>query len=468
MTGEIRSETVAQMLLSVADVALVLDKKGIVRDLMCTSSVFPKTLLDSWIGRPFGQIVTEECVEKVKDLLAGPNGAGEPWRQVNHPLGETDDTVLMDIPVTYTVVPLEAGRKLAVGHESYSAAQMQQRLVEAQQDLEEEYSRIRQVDARYRALFSMTSEAILLVDGAKLTVMDANEAALALLDRPLRRVRGKSLTSLFAEESGEALRILTAAVRTAPQAEPAHLKTADTKSKIDVSMSILRNQGSSIFLVKLSAPHTGREAGGAATPSRMTLVNAITHIPDGFVVARENRRIVSANPAFLELAQLATEQQVTGELLESWLGRSRVDIDIMLANLRERGALHRYSTVVRGQYGAEQEVELSASVIPETEPMSFGLCLRAIHGAASMDVSDQQQSMPRSVEQMTELVGRVPLKDLVRETTDIIERLCIEAALELTDDNRASAAEMLGLSRQSFYVKLRRFGLVDANRDGAD
>ena len=54
------------------------------------------------------------------------------------------------------------------------------------------------------------------------------------------------------------------------------------------------------------------------------------------------------------------------------------------------------------------------------------------------------------------------LKELVRETTDVIERLCIEAALELTGDNRASAAEMLGLSRQSLYSKLRRFGLGDS------
>jgi DNA-binding NtrC family response regulator len=72
-----------------------------------------------------------------------------------------------------------------------------------------------------------------------------------------------------------------------------------------------------------------------------------------------------------------------------------------------------------------------------------------------------QHALPRSVEQLTELVGRVSLKELVRETTDVIERLCIEAALELTGDNRASAAEMLGLSRQSLYVKLRRYGLGD-------
>jgi DNA-binding NtrC family response regulator len=62
-------------------------------------------------------------------------------------------------------------------------------------------------------------------------------------------------------------------------------------------------------------------------------------------------------------------------------------------------------------------------------------------------------------------VGRVPLKDLVRDTADIIEKLCIEAALRLTDNNRASAADMLGLSRQSLYIKLRRYGISDAAED---
>ena len=40
-------------------------------------------------------------------------------------------------------------------------------------------------------------------------------------------------------------------------------------------------------------------------------------------------------------------------------------------------------------------------------------------------------------------------------------RLCIEAALRITRDNRASAAEMLGLSRQGLYAKLRRYGIGD-------
>ncbi len=70
-----------------------------------------------------------------------------------------------------------------------------------------------------------------------------------------------------------------------------------------------------------------------------------------------------------------------------------------------------------------------------------------------------RSGFPDSVERMSELVGRVSLKELVRESTDVIEKLCIEAALQLSKDNRASAAQMLGLSRQGFYAKLRRHNL---------
>ena len=59
-----------------------------------------------------------------------------------------------------------------------------------------------------------------------------------------------------------------------------------------------------------------------------------------------------------------------------------------------------------------------------------------------------------------ELVGFAELKDIVAETADVVESMCIETAVELTRNNRVAAAEMLGLSRQSLYVKLRKYGLI--------
>jgi len=60
-----------------------------------------------------------------------------------------------------------------------------------------------------------------------------------------------------------------------------------------------------------------------------------------------------------------------------------------------------------------------------------------------------------------ELVGSSSLKDIVSETTDVVEKMCIQTAVDLTRNNRLAAAEMLGLSRQSLYVKLRKFGLLE-------
>jgi transcriptional regulator PpsR len=103
--------------------------------------------------------------------------------------------------------------------------------------------------------------------------------------------------------------------------------------------------------------------------------------------------------------------------------------------------------------------------VPHGEQRCMGFTIRHV-GQRLAAEPRAARNLPRSVEQLTELVGRVSLKELVRESTDLIERLCIEAALELTRDNRASAAEMLGLSRQSLYVKLRRYGLGDLSPDG--
>jgi transcriptional regulator PpsR len=180
-------------------------------------------------------------------------------------------------------------------------------------------------------------------------------------------------------------------------------------------------------------------------------------LPDALVVTDADGRILALNRAFIDIAQLATDEQALGESLERWFGRSGVDLGVLLANLRESGEVRSFATRLRGELGGSAEVEISATRLGAQDEPAFGFALRRRRTAEGRS----PRALTRSVEQLTELVGRVSLKELVRETTDVIERLCIEAALELTRDNRASAAEMLGLSRQSLYVKLRRYGLGD-------
>jgi transcriptional regulator PpsR len=214
-----------------------------------------------------------------------------------------------------------------------------------------------------------------------------------------------------------------------------------------------------LFLVRISPSH----ANDAGVPdAKKKLLKLVESAPDGFVVTDSSGNVLTANAAFLEMAGLANEDLARGESLERWIGESGVELDVLITNLRQRGSVRFFTTTVRNEDQGQSPVEISAVSIGNGGQPSFGFAIRNIGPRLQVDARPPvQAAMPRSVEQLTQLIGRVSLKELVRESTDVIEKLCIEAALEITGDNRASAAEMLGLSRQSLYVKLRRYGLGD-------
>ena len=135
-------------------------------------------------------------------------------------------------------------------------------------------------------------------------------------------------------------------------------------------------------------------------------------------------------------------------------------MNVLLGTLKQHGVVRLFPTTLRAAYGEALKVEISAVAVLQDETPCLGFAIRDVERRLAND-SRAARDIPRSPGQLAELVGRMPMRDIVSETTDLIERMCIEAALELTHDNRASAAEMLGLSRQSLYVKLRRYGLGD-------
>ena len=97
--------------------------------------------------------------------------------------------------------------------------------------------------------------------------------------------------------------------------------------------------------------------------------------PDALVVTDGDGRILTANAAFLELAQLGGEEQARGESLDRWLGRTGVDLGVLLPNLRQRGAVRLFATLLRGEYGATTEVEISAVGRRRTaQPCSASRC----------------------------------------------------------------------------------------------
>lgn len=461
--GDLDADTAASVIAAAADVALIVDSKGVIRDMAFGSDELSIEGHADWLGRPWADTVTVESRPKIETMLReAASSTPTRWRQVNHASAHGQQ-----VPILYSTVAVgPRGRIVALGRDLRSVAALQQRLVEAQQSLERDYARLRHAETRYRLLFQLASEAVLIVDEANQNVVEANPAAVTLFGDGSRHVVGRRFPDGFDAEGTKAIDRMLGALRAAGRAEDVRVRLAAGGSQFIASASLFRQDKAAFFLVRLSGLGT-EPAAASGAGVRARLLEVVESLPDGFVTTGTDGNVLGCNRAFLDLAQLATEEQARGESLERWLGRPGVDLGVLLSNLRQHGSVRLFATTLRGEYGSSTEVEISAVSVPDSTPPCIGFSIRNV-GRRLPTEARSAKELPRSVEQLTELIGRVSLKDLVRETTDTIERLCIEAALELTGDNRASAAEMLGLSRQSLYVKLRRYGLGDLDGDAED
>ena len=467
--GDLSADVAGRLIAAAADVALIIDDKGVIRDLAFGSEDLLREGYYEWLGKPWADTVTIESRPKVEALLRESRTDAAPrWRHINHPSVDG-----VDLPLSYSAIALPpqggrskttGGRSVVFGRDLRANAALQQRLISAQQAMERDYWRLRHMETRYRSLFQVASEAVLILDAVTGKLEEANPAALTLFGVEITRT-GWMLSDSFEPEAGAKPSVGVPAmfgrVAATGHGESVTTRIVGRPGEMRVSASLFRQEKTAHLLARVSPLDAAR--GAAENSGQSALLKLIESAPDAFVVTDLDGLIITANHAFIDLAQLATETQVRSQSLERWLGRTGVDLNVLITNLRQRGAVRLFATVMRGEYGASTEVEISGVAVTEGEQPCLGFTIRDVSRrlAAEVRTTGTGREMPRSVGQMTELVGRMPLKDIVRDTTDLIEQLCIEAALELTHDNRASAAEMLGLSRQSLYVKLRRFNIGD-------
>lgn len=452
------ADVAARLASVVADLVLVLEPAGFVRDLCLSSDDFPPKIATTWRGVPAATLFGADSQQKLLELVQGA-AAEDPqarWRQLNLLVPGGDARV-----VQCAAVRLQRDGTTALVVRSLQATvQMQQRLVQAQQAMERDHWQFRQVETRYRQPFHACAEGVLALGAKSLKVVEANPAAASCWKPRATRSPAARCPSSSLPTAMRCSPCWPACAPPAGRPRP-RWRWAPTGCRCGCRLRPTARPGwPSCWCACCAGRPSPRPRPRPPRPGRPFLRGS----PDGLVLTDADGRVLAVNAAFLELAQLGAEEQARGSSLDRWLGRTGVDLNVLLSNLRQRGVVRLFATRLHGEFGATAEVEISASRVAESPPM-LGFTVRDV-GRRLSAAPRGLQELPKSLSQLTELVGRVPMKDIVGETSDLIEQLCIEAALELTRGNRAAAAEMLGLSRQSLYVKLRRYGLKDLGIEG--
>lgn len=443
------------------DVMLVLDFKDVIRD-ATLSNGFASEGVSEWIGSPWPDTVNRADGESLRRMLADARRAGVcACRNIvqRFPSG-------LELPIEYTAIRQgEHGGLVAIGKNLHAVAELQGRLAEAQHALERDYWKLREVETRYRLLFNSSRDAVLLLKASNLAILDLNPAAAEALGiaAPAPGAAGDvRFPEVLLCEERELFEGMIRRIRERGRTPGILLRLGVAQAPWLVRASLVTSSQEPIFLVQLAPSAAVRRLRDSGEPVRVE--DLVEGGPDGFVAIDRQGMVLRANRAFLDLVQLGSEAAVLGEPLGRWLGRPGADLSVLLASLSRLGSVRLFSTALRGELGTEMEVEISACCKGTREGGSVGIFIRDVGPRLESGAGGLEGLM----ESLSRQIGKTTLRKLVEDTVGVVERRYIDAALELTGGNRTAAAELLGLSRQSLYVKLSRYAMEDDPRHAPD
>ena len=455
--GQLNPDEVAHIVQASADISLTLNRDGVIQSIAFGNPDLRSPNLEGWVGKNWLDVVTSESRPKIQALLQDANETSlSRFRQINVPSPGS-----ADLPLLCATLKLgSTGQIIALARDLREISLLQQRLVDAQQAIERDYTRLRQLETRYRVLFEMASEAVIVLDANTFKIIEANPRAADLLGDSVKKLNGRLLMDYLTK--GDRIQVQSLLSKVAYTSTVADLNTSiQSGQEVYLSAAPFRNENQSLILVTLK--RAGEFIDRQDSSAQSLVIQALENAPDGFIVTNSAGKILTANQAFLRLIMSDKLEQILNESLDRWLERSSVDLRVMLSNLQEKGAIKLFATSIRDTFGTLHPVEISAVSVPYPHAC-LGFTIREV-GSRIRSKIQPEESITRSSEELTQLVGRLPLKEIINETTDLIEQLCIKAALDLTRGNRVSASEMLGLSRQSLYIKLRKYNLSDQSKD---
>lgn len=426
-----------------SDIALVLDDGGVIHQVVQGTS---PTLAAAhhWVGRRWIDTVTRETRIKVTQLLKEVTSTGlARKREINHPVGEGGN-----LAVAYTAIRLGVnGPLLAVGRDLAVISAIQQRFLGAQQEMERSYWQARQAESRYRVLFQVATDAILVADAETFDILDANQAASKLFDMSVDQIVGRSVSFGFERHTHNAINELLVNARNNGQQADIRVRLMGKISATIMSATQIRADNAMRLLVRVRT----MDMPGAEVNLNTTLARLVDSANDSVVVTDSFGRIQMANPAFLKLAQMSSETEVKGRPLMDWISVTDEHFASILAQVRGHGITQRIHSQLLSSNAMIRPVEFSCALLTEGEQECIGFTIRPLADIAK-EVLPGPDTLQLALTQLCANVGNLPLPELIRQGAELLERNFVRLAMAQSNADPFAAASLLGIEQQQMRL----------------
>ena len=412
-----------------SDIALVIGPDGIIRNVALGDAPISRQA-QQWVGRPFIDTVTQDTRIKVTQLLQEVSSTGvSRRREVNLPGAEG-----LEIPVAFAAIRLgHDGPVLAVGRDLRAIAAIQQRFLDAQQDLERGYWRARQAETHERQLLQVLTDAVLVVDAATLTIVSANRTAANWLASS-GALAGQSVEALFDARSRGPIHQLLVTARSSGRPVELRARLLGNPVAASVAATPFRATDTQRLLVRMRT--TGAPA--AAVPG--------APLREAAAVTDSVGNILSCDAAFVALMKADDDGALIGKSVAQWLGEPADELAALLQEVRHAGLAERAAVPLR--VPESLPVQLSATWLTEGDQECIGLVLRQTPPRVA-EFGEAQAAFAQAWTRLCEQLGTASLPDMLRDATALAEQHFIRMALERACGDTAVAAGLLGVSPQS-------------------
>jgi PAS domain-containing protein len=238
-----------------------------------------------------------------------------------------------------------------------------------------ERSAVRPAELPYDQLFAAAAEPVLIVEAATERIVEANPAAAALLRSTRPALVGALLTDGFVASGAESLRGSLSRACRHGSSNPLSVRTRDGGAELTATLALFRTAAQSYVLVRLTAPPSAvlhNLRGG----SRSKVLDAIESASVGFLMTDSSFKVEYANPAFVEMIELSSVDEVLGKTLTRWLELSSADFARLSEQMSQRKAVTVLTTRLRPDQKRSRDVEVSAVAVPDQENACWGFSIR--------------------------------------------------------------------------------------------